>query len=80
VVGVTSFGRFCGFKNSPAIYTKVAHYLPWIESIVWPQQRPQSNQLGGGWQWPAERIRVPDEKRGGGANQGSMVQSVSSLL
>uniref|UniRef100_A0A1V1FKL5 Putative serine protease 46B n=2 Tax=Reticulitermes speratus TaxID=60591 RepID=A0A1V1FKL5_9NEOP len=35
VVGVTSFGKFCGFKNSPAIYTRVSSYIQWIESIVW---------------------------------------------
>ncbi|XP_063218685.1 serine protease snake-like [Bacillus rossius redtenbacheri] len=36
IVGVTSFGKFCGYKNSPAIYTKVSHYLNWIETVVWP--------------------------------------------
>ncbi|KOB75880.1 Serine protease HP21 [Operophtera brumata] len=36
VIGVTSFGQACGFTGVPAIYTRVAHYLPWIESIVWP--------------------------------------------
>lgn len=36
IVGVTSFGKFCGFKNSPAVYTRVSKYVPWIESIVWP--------------------------------------------
>lgn len=35
LVGVTSYGKFCGFKNSPAVYTNVALYVPWIESIVW---------------------------------------------
>ncbi|XP_072943197.1 trypsin-1-like [Epargyreus clarus] len=36
VVGVTSFGRACGFIGQPGIYTRVVDYLPWIESIVWP--------------------------------------------
>ncbi|XP_075989552.1 venom protease-like [Anticarsia gemmatalis] len=36
IVGVTSFGRACGFPGQPAIYTRVANYVPWIESIVWP--------------------------------------------
>ncbi|XP_024942568.1 serine protease snake [Cephus cinctus] len=36
VVGITSFGKFCGFKNSPAIYSRVSTYIDWIESIVWP--------------------------------------------
>ncbi|NP_001153674.1 male reproductive organ serine protease 1 precursor [Bombyx mori] len=36
VVGVTSFGRDCGRKLSPGIYTKVSEYVEWIEGIVWP--------------------------------------------
>ncbi|KAJ0170072.1 hypothetical protein K1T71_014678 [Dendrolimus kikuchii] len=36
IVGVTSFGRACGFVGEPAIYTKVSAYLSWIEKIVWP--------------------------------------------
>lgn len=36
IVGVTSFGKFCAFKLSPAIYTRVSSYLDWIETIVWP--------------------------------------------
>ncbi|PSN50157.1 Serine protease snake, partial [Blattella germanica] len=36
VIGITSFGSICGAKNSPAIYTRVSHYIPWIESVVWP--------------------------------------------
>ncbi|KAL6446404.1 hypothetical protein ACFW04_001169 [Cataglyphis niger] len=36
IVGVTSFGKFCAFKFSPAIYTKVSIYIDWIESTVWP--------------------------------------------
>lgn len=35
IIGVTSFGKFCGFRSSPAIYTRVSHYIKWIESIVW---------------------------------------------
>lgn len=35
VVGVVSFGKFCGFANSPAIYTNVAQFIPWIEENVW---------------------------------------------
>jgi len=35
VVGITSYGRECGIGH-PAVYTKVSHYIPWIESIVWP--------------------------------------------
>ncbi|XP_071441700.1 serine protease snk-like [Hetaerina americana] len=33
--GITSFGKICGTANSPAVYTRVSEYVPWIESIVW---------------------------------------------
>ncbi|KAG5319515.1 SNAK protease, partial [Acromyrmex heyeri] len=36
IVGVTSFGKFCAFKSSPAVYTRISSYLDWIENIVWP--------------------------------------------
>lgn len=38
VVGIASFGISCelGF---PIVYTSVAHYLDWIESIVWPNSK-----------------------------------------
>ncbi|XP_055914438.1 serine protease persephone-like [Eupeodes corollae] len=35
IVGVTSFGRSCA-TTTPSVYVRVAHYLDWIESIVWP--------------------------------------------
>ncbi|KAG8225850.1 hypothetical protein J437_LFUL004779 [Ladona fulva] len=38
VIGVTSFGKSCGFKDSPAVYTRIAHFIEWIESYVWPQE------------------------------------------
>lgn len=31
IVGVTSFGRGCGNIGVPGVYTKVAHYIEWIE-------------------------------------------------
>lgn len=38
IVGITSFGRVCAFKNSPGVYTRISHYIDWIEGIVWPDQ------------------------------------------
>ncbi|KAJ1522315.1 hypothetical protein ONE63_002612 [Megalurothrips usitatus] len=35
LVGVVSLGLGCGFAQ-PGIYTRVSHYVPWIESVVWP--------------------------------------------
>ncbi|KAF6198849.1 hypothetical protein GE061_006872 [Apolygus lucorum] len=36
-IGVTSFGRACASGN-PGVYTRVSAYVPWIESIVWPNE------------------------------------------
>nr|AAB94558.1 hemocyte protease-2 [Manduca sexta] len=36
VIGVTSGGKGCALRNRPGLYSKVSHYLDWIESIVWP--------------------------------------------
>ncbi|XP_065078602.1 serine protease snake-like [Ochlerotatus camptorhynchus] len=35
VLGLTSAGSACGIGRSPSIYTRVAGYIDWIESIVW---------------------------------------------
>lgn len=33
--GITSFGSsFCGLKENPGVYTRVAKYVPWIEGII----------------------------------------------
>uniref|UniRef100_A0AAG5CUX6 Peptidase S1 domain-containing protein n=1 Tax=Anopheles atroparvus TaxID=41427 RepID=A0AAG5CUX6_ANOAO len=35
IVGITSVGGACGTRKSKAIYTKVSHYIDWIEDNVW---------------------------------------------
>lgn len=35
LVGVISFGVSCG-SHLPGVYTRVAAYTEWIESVVWP--------------------------------------------
>ncbi|XP_031631934.1 serine protease Hayan-like [Contarinia nasturtii] len=35
IVGIVSAGIACG-ADLPSLYTRVAYYIPWIESIVWP--------------------------------------------
>lgn len=35
IVGIVSFGSICG-STLPSINTRVASYLDWIESIIWP--------------------------------------------
>ncbi|KAF9411871.1 hypothetical protein HW555_009476, partial [Spodoptera exigua] len=36
ILGVTSYGRQCGKTAGSGVYTRVYHYLLWIENIVWP--------------------------------------------
>ncbi|XP_020300107.1 venom protease-like [Pseudomyrmex gracilis] len=36
IVGITSVGRWCG-SDMPGIYTRVYHYVPWIERNAWPE-------------------------------------------
>jgi secreted trypsin-like serine protease len=36
VVGIISFGIECAKPDTPAVYTRVSKYVPWIESVVCP--------------------------------------------
>lgn len=38
ILGIVSFGGSCG-STLPSINTRVAYYLDWIESIVWPDNQ-----------------------------------------
>ena len=35
VIGITSIGKSCGHSD-PGVYTRVHHYISWIENKVWP--------------------------------------------
>ncbi|XP_063221117.1 serine protease snake-like [Bacillus rossius redtenbacheri] len=36
IIGVTSLGSSVCGGSTPAVYTRVSSYVPWIESVVWP--------------------------------------------
>lgn len=36
IIGITSYGRQCGHANTPAMYTRVSYFIPWIVHTVWP--------------------------------------------
>ncbi|KAM0730589.1 Serine protease snake [Formica fusca] len=36
IIGITSVGRLCG-SIIPGVYTRVYHYIPWIERTAWPE-------------------------------------------
>lgn len=40
VVGVASYGVKTCPSEAPDVYTKVAYYLDWIQSHVWPSETP----------------------------------------
>lgn len=41
LVGVTAFGKFCGYAKSPGVYTRVSFFVPWIEDVVWAGEAPE---------------------------------------
>ncbi|EDS44979.1 serine protease [Culex quinquefasciatus] len=34
IIGVTSFGKYCGLAGSPGVYSRVYAYISWIENLV----------------------------------------------
>ncbi|XP_017768688.1 PREDICTED: serine protease snake-like [Nicrophorus vespilloides] len=36
LIGVTSIEKLCNGKNAPGLYTRISYYIPWIESVMWP--------------------------------------------
>lgn len=44
IVGIVSFGIGCG-SGRPGIYTRVANYIEWIGSHVWPNGQIEPPQI-----------------------------------
>ena len=36
IVGITSFGKYCGFASSYGVYTNITSFIEFIENNVWP--------------------------------------------
>ncbi|XP_044756150.1 serine protease snake-like [Coccinella septempunctata] len=36
VIGVTSFGKACGIGKNPGVYTRVSHFVDWLEKVAFP--------------------------------------------
>ncbi|XP_055636299.1 serine protease snake-like [Toxorhynchites rutilus septentrionalis] len=34
IIGITSFGKYCGLAGSPGVYTRVYEYISWIENLI----------------------------------------------
>ncbi|XP_065081317.1 venom protease-like [Ochlerotatus camptorhynchus] len=34
IIGVTSFGKYCGLAGSPGVYTNVYPFLSWVENLI----------------------------------------------
>lgn len=51
-VGIISWGRSCGQKNIPGIYTLLENYSLWIKKVTELEGRPHH----------AEKMRIPPQK------------------
>ncbi|XP_021565229.1 serine protease 55, partial [Carlito syrichta] len=57
LVGIISWGRSCGQKDTPGIYTLVANYDIWIERVTQVEGRP----------YEAEAMRTPPNRKSAGS-------------
>ena len=44
-VGIVSWGRSCGQKNTPGVYTLLENYRPWIKKVTELEGRPYKAQI-----------------------------------
>ncbi|XP_063091029.1 serine protease 55 isoform X2 [Cavia porcellus] len=58
-VGIISWGRSCGQKNIPGIYTLLAKYVGWIKNVMQQEGRPYSlEEMGNSPKQPPKNSRT----------------------
>ncbi|KAJ8707534.1 hypothetical protein PYW08_010786 [Mythimna loreyi] len=55
IAGVTTNGKNCGILGSAGMYTRVSYYVPWIESVVWPEETEAKRKKDNLWlEWDVD--------------------------